>query len=168
MKILIASDIHGSAFYCRKLIEIFHKENADTLLLLGDILDGNNEVAEMLNEFNKTKTILCVRGNCDHPEDQAMLDFPIMAYYCLLYVKDKKILAAHGHKSIPKLTPGDIFLHGHTHVPTWDTSKDYIDINPGSVSEPIRGSAHSCLLLDDGGFIWKDLDGNIFHELGIS
>ena len=118
MKIMIASDIHGSTFYCRKLIEAFYREDTATLLLLGDILDGSNEVAEMLNELNKTKTILCVRGNCDHQEDQAMLDFPIMAYYCLLFMKDRRILATHGHKSIPNLSQNDIFLHGHTHIPT--------------------------------------------------
>lgn len=167
MKIMIASDIHGSAFYCRKLIEAFYHEDADTLLLLGDILDRSKEVANILNELNKTKTILCVRGNCDYPEDQAMLDFPIMADYCLLYVKGKRIFAAHGNRAIPNLASGDIFLHGHTHVPTWDTSKEYIELNTGSVSEPRRGSAHSYLLLDDEGFTWKDLDGNIFHKLGV-
>ena len=161
---MIASDIHGSEFYCRKLIKALSKEDADTILLLGDILDRSNEVAGMLNELNKTKTILCVRGNCDHQEDQEMLDFPIMAYYCLLCIKGRRILAAHGHKSIPNLSQGDIFIHGHTHVPTWNTDKEYIELNPGSVSEPRRGSPHSYLLLNDEGFTWKDLDGNIFHN----
>lgn len=164
MKIIIASDIHGSVVHCKKLIEAFHQEKADTLLLLGDILDGNKEVAEILNELNERKTILCVRGNCDHTEDQAMLDFPIMAYYCLLYVKNKRILAAHGHKAIPNLSSGDIFLHGHTHVPAWNKSR-YYEINPGSVSEPRQKSAHSYLLLNDDGFTWKDLDGKVFHTL---
>ena len=51
-KILIASDIHGSARHCQKLINAFYDENAETLLLLGDILDGDREVAAMLNELD--------------------------------------------------------------------------------------------------------------------
>ena len=38
MKWMIASDIHGSAYYCRKLLEAYTEEGADRLLLLGDIL----------------------------------------------------------------------------------------------------------------------------------
>ena len=38
MNIMIASDIHGSAYYCDKMLQAFERENADRLLLLGDIL----------------------------------------------------------------------------------------------------------------------------------
>ena len=76
MNIVIASDIHGSVSHCLKFVKACYLEQAETVLLLGDILDGNKEVAEMLNALNKEKSILCVRGNCDYPEDQAMLDFP--------------------------------------------------------------------------------------------
>lgn len=102
MNIVIASDIHGSASHCLKFVKACYLEQAETVLLLGDILDGNKEVAEMLNTLNKEKSILCVRGNCDYPEDQAMLDFPIMAEYCLLFAHDRLIFAAHGHRSIPQ------------------------------------------------------------------
>lgn len=172
MKILIASDIHGSARHCQKLIRAFHNENADTLLLLGDILDGDREVAAMLNELSQNNLILCVRGNCDYPSDQALLAFPMLADYCLLFAGNKRIFAAHGNRAIPNLKSGDIYLHGHTHVPTWDFSKDYIELNPGSVSEPRCGSKHGYMTLEAGKenknsviFLWKDLDGNIFHEL---
>ena len=158
MKILVASDIHGAVKYCQKLIEAFHRENAETLLLLGDIIDGDREVAAMLNELNQKNLILAVRGNCDYPEDQALLSYPIMAEYCLLYVNNKRIYAAHGHRGIPNLASGDIFLHGHTHVPTWGS-----EFNPGSVSEPRRGSPHSYMIIDDEGFTWKDLNGTIIH-----
>ena len=166
-KILVASDIHGSSKYCKKLIEVFYQENADTLLLLGDILDGDREVAAMLNELNQHKLILAVRGNCDYPEDQALLAFPIMAEYCLLYVNTKRIYAAHGHRGIPNLTSGDIFLHGHTHVPTWGMGQNYFDFNPGSASEPRRGSPRSYMVIDDEGFTWKDLNGTIIHNTAI-
>ena len=38
MKLVIASDIHGSAFWCRKLLEVCEKEQPEKLILLGDIL----------------------------------------------------------------------------------------------------------------------------------
>ena len=38
MKLMIASDIHGSAYYCRKMLAAYEREQADRLLLLGDIL----------------------------------------------------------------------------------------------------------------------------------
>ena len=96
----------------------------------------------------------------------------MLAEYCLLFAGNKRIFAAHGNRAIPNLKSGDIYLHGHTHVPTWDFSKDYIELNPGSVSEPRRGSKHGYMTLEEGKenknsviFLWKDLDGNIFHEL---
>lgn len=93
MKIMIASDIHGSAHYCRRMLEAFDREGADRLLLLGDILyhgprndlpEGYapKEVIAMLNE-RKSQTF-CVRGNCDTEVDQMVLEFPILADYCIL------------------------------------------------------------------------------------
>ena len=48
MKIMIASDIHGSAYYCEKMLDAYKKEQADRLLLLGDILyhGPRNELPE--------------------------------------------------------------------------------------------------------------------------
>ena len=85
MKWFIASDIHGSAYYCRRMLERYKKENADRLLLLGDVLyhgprnDLPNgyapkEVIEMLNAIKDD--ILCVRGNCEAEVDQMVLKFP--------------------------------------------------------------------------------------------
>ena len=166
MKILIASDIHGAINNCAKLIEACYQEQAETVLLLGDIIDGNKETAEILNSLNRDKTILCVRGNCDYPEDQLMLDFPIMAEYCLLFAGNRLIFATHGHRPIPNLSSESILLHGHTHVPSWEQSKaNYLDLCPGSVSEPRQNSQRSYMILDDYGFTWKDLDGQIYHTL---
>ena len=106
MKIMIASDIHGSAFYCEKMIEAYRREKADKLLLLGDILYHGprndlpkeynpKKVIQMLNDIKED--ILCVRGNCDTEVDQMVLEFPVLAEYCILYVKDRMIFATHGH-----------------------------------------------------------------------
>ena len=166
MKILIASDIHGSEPYCAKLVKACYEEQAEAVLLLGDILDGNKDIAAMLNSLNRDTTVLCVRGNCDYPEDQMMLDFPIMAEYCLLFAQGRLVFATHGHRSIPNLSSGNILLHGHTHAPAWEQTKaGYFDLCPGSVSQPRRNSQRSYMILNDEGFIWKDLNGRIYHEL---
>ncbi len=172
MKYLIASDIHGSAFYCKKVIDAFYSENADKILLLGDILYHGprndlpvdyapKKVIEMLNNLNDR--ILCVRGNCDTEVDQMVLEFPILAEYCLISYKNKMIFATHGHKfntsALPPMSDGDILLHGHTHVPKCENYENIIYINPGSASIPKEESHHGYMIFDEGSFLWKDFDG---------
>lgn len=174
MKWFIASDIHGSEYYCKKMIESFEKEKADKMLLLGDILyhgprndlpkDYNpKSVINILNEL-KDK-ILCVRGNCDTEVDQMVLDFPILADYCIIADGDKVIYATHGHNynenNLPPLQKGTILLHGHTHVPKCTEHENYTYINPGSVSIPKENSHHGYMILENGIFTWKDLDRKI-------
>ena len=165
MKMLIASDIHGSENYCGKMLEAFRRERAERILLLGDLLDGSQKVADMLNGI--ADSVLCVRGNCDHEEDQRMLKFPIMAYYCLLFVGGKVIFATHGHKYGMNNPPkADILLQGHTHVPMRKKMNGgMIYANPGSVSLPRNGSARGYIMLQEWGMQWKTLDGEIFDEL---
>lgn len=175
MKLMIASDIHGSAYYCGKMIEAYKREKADKLLLLGDLLYHGprndlpkeyepKKVIEMLNGI-KTE-ILCVRGNCDTEVDQMVLEFPIMAEYCILYLDSRMVFATHGHKFNPSEKPmlkkGDILLNGHTHVPGCDRTEDFIYMNPGSVSIPKEDSAHGYMIWEKE-FIWKDLEGNIYR-----
>ena len=177
MKWFIASDIHGSYYYCEKLIEKYKVENADKILLLGDVLyhGPRNDlpleynpkaVIEILN--NLKNDILCVRGNCDTEVDQMVLNFPILADYCIITHNDKIIYATHGHKfntdNLPPLNKGDILLHGHTHIPACEEYENFTYINPGSVSIPKNGSHHAYMIFEDGIFYWKDLDGNIVKE----
>ncbi len=172
MKLMIASDIHGSAYYCEQLLEAFAREQADKLLLLGDLLyhgprnplpEGYDPkvVAALLNE--KKQQILCVRGNCDGEVDQMMLEFPIMADYCILSVGKRMLFATHGHQynqqHLPMLQPGDVLLHGHTHIPALEQRGDYIYANPGSITLPKQNSACSYLLLEDGVLSLRQLDG---------
>jgi len=175
-KIMIASDIHGSAYYCRKLLERYASEEADRLILLGDILYHGprndlpkdyapKEVIEMLNPLKNE--IICVRGNCDTEVDQMVLDFNVLCEQAFVCFNDQNIVLAHGHKldekNIPALKQGDILLCGHTHVPKCETRGDYTYMNPGSVSIPKEGSANSYMILSDK-FYWKDLDGNVYME----
>ena len=177
MKLMIASDIHGSASYCEKLLKAYDEEKADKLLLLGDILYHGprndlpkdyapKQVIAMLNP--RKQDLLCVRGNCDTEVDQMVLEFPILADYCILYLNERMIFATHGHvfneKNLPQLKKGDILLHGHTHVPVCKETEDYIYLNPGSVSIPKENSWHGYMILEDGTFVWKDLEGNVQKE----
>lgn len=172
MKLMIASDIHGSAYYCRKMVEAYQREKADRLLLLGDILYHGprndlprdyapREVAAMLNSMKQE--LLCVRGNCDTEVDQMVLKFPILSDYCLLCLDGHTIFATHGHhfnpKNPPALKEGDILLNGHTHVPANQNMGTYTYLNPGSISIPKENSAHGYLIYDNA-FFFKDLDGN--------
>ena len=174
MKIFIASDIHGSSYYCKLLVDAFEKEKADKLLLLGDLLyhGPRNDlpkdyspkaVIEMLNSLKES--ILCVRGNCDTEVDQMVLDFPVLADYAYISVDGIDILATHGHiyneDNLPKLKNYDILLHGHTHVPACKQVAGITIINPGSTSIPKENSAHGYILFENGIFVWKDFDGNI-------
>lgn len=179
MKIMIASDIHGSAHYCRELMGAFEREQPEKILLLGDLLyhgPRNNlpgeydtkKTAEMLNSI--AGKVLCVRGNCDCEVDQMMLDFPIMAEYCLLYVGGRAVFATHGHvfntKNPPALSSGDILLHGHTHIPAWEEFGDgNVYVNPGSVSIPKGGSQHSYMVMSEDVMCWKDLAGVEYHRM---
>lgn len=181
MKYMIASDIHGSAYYCRKMLEAFENEKADKLILLGDVLYHGprndlpkeyapKEVIAMLNPLSDK--ILCVRGNCDGEVDQMVLSFPIMADYAVLSVGERLVYITHGHnhniEKCPPLSKGDILLHGHTHVPVcMPFGNENIYMNPGSVSIPKENSAHGYMTLEDGVFLWKDFEGNIHNEYTI-
>ena len=177
MKLMIASDIHGSLFYLEKLLSRFEEEKPDKLILLGDILyhGPRNDLPEgyapkkVIEKLNAIKeNILCVRGNCDTEVDQMVLDFPILADYAIFYFDGKMIFATHGHnhntKNPPMLKDGDILLHGHTHVAICENQDYYTYINPGSVSIPKEDTPHSYMMLEDGTFIWKDLDGKEYKE----
>lgn len=179
MKWMIASDLHGSAYYCREMVKAFEREEADRLLLLGDLLYHGprndlpkdyapKEVIPMLNEL-KSK-LCCVRGNCEAEVDQMVLEFPVMADYCVLPVGQRLIYATHGHiynvKNLPPLAPGDILLHGHTHVPAWtEFGEGNLYLNPGSLSIPKENSPHGYMTLEGETFQWKTLDGEVYHEL---
>lgn len=180
MKWMIASDLHGSAYYCRKMLEAFEREGADRLFLLGDLLYHGprndlpreyapKEVIPLLN--GKKEKLLCVRGNCDAEVDQMVLEFPVLADYAVLPVGRRLIYATHGHiyhvKNLPPLAPGDVLLHGHTHVPAWtEFGQGNLYMNPGSVSIPKENSPHSYMTLEENTMQWKELESSaVFHEL---
>ena len=168
---MIASDIHGSSYYCKLMLEAFEREKADRLLLLGDILyhgprnDLPREYApkEVLAMLNGMKDrMLCVRGNCDTEVDQMVLEFPIMADYAVVMIGNHIIYATHGHNynetNLPPLQNGNILLNGHTHVPKYIVHENYIYMNPGSISIPKENSCNSYMMIDGNRFVWKNLE----------
>ena len=178
MKWMIASDIHGNADSCEKMIRRFEEEKADRLVLLGDLLyhGPRNEVTEgyqpkavagMLNGIREK--LLCVRGNCEAEVDQMMLDFPVMAEYALLDTGKKMIFATHGHvwneDHLPPLQPGDVLLHGHTHIPLHTERNGILCVNPGSVTISKNGSPLGYMTFEDGLFLWKTLEGEEYDRL---
>ena len=181
MKLMIASDIHGSAGSCRKMLDQFEKEGAQRLLLLGDLLYHGprndlpedyrpKEVISLLN--GKKQSLLCVRGNCEAEVDQMVLEFPVLSDSMILFLDGRMVFATHGHifheDHLPPLQEGDILLHGHTHVPVLENRGSYILLNPGSVSLPKQNTAKSYMIYENGVFTLKDLDGNKLNCLSVS
>ena len=167
MKYVIASDIHGSAYYCRLLKERITKEKAQKLLLLGDLLyhgarnalpkeDSTLETAAILNSMKED--ILCVRGNCDSDVDAMVLEFPITAAYAILPTGGRTLILTHGHLEYACLKEGDVLVNGHFHVPAFEKRGAYTYVNCGSVAIPKENSPHSYLLLEDGLLTWKDVE----------
>ena len=179
MKLMIASDIHGSAKYCGLLLDAYAREHADRLLLLGDILYHGPRnprrcydpagVIRLLNEMKDD--IVCVRGNCDSEVDGMVLDFPITAESVMLFAGDRLIYATHGHHACEDSPPphknGDILLTGHTHIPKCVDHGDFIYMNPGSVSIPKGNSPRGYMMLTESGFVWRKLDGVTYMEYAL-
>ena len=146
-------------------------------MLLGDLLYHGprndlpadyapKRVIEMLNGVREQ--LLCVRGNCEAEVDQMVLHFPVMADYGVMPVGAHLLYFTHGHTfnetTPPPLTRGDYLLCGHTHIPAFNRHEDFTYINPGSVSIPKNGSAHSYMTLCDGQLLWKDLESGAVYR----
>ena len=171
MKFVIASDIHGSARWCRALMDLVEREKPDKLILLGDLLyhGPRNDLPEeyapkqgipMLSRY--AEKIIAVRGNCEAEVDQMVLPFPCMADYAEVLADGKTLYLTHGHhtspENLPPLPEGSVFLSGHTHVKRDEVIGGIRCLNPGSVSIPKDGS-HSCILYEDGAFSFRILEG---------
>ena len=155
MKVVIASDIHGAADYCEKLMQVIEEEQPKYVLLLGDLLYHGprndlpadyapKRVIEMLNSISDK--VIAVRGNCEAEVDQMVLDFPCMADYNILFDKDPKT----GKQFTIFFTHGHVFGPGIQNMQSADHPEVTV-FNPGSVGIPKDGT-HSCGIYEDGEF----------------
>ncbi len=178
MTILTISDIHGSHHYLERVLEVFHREEADLILILGDELyhgprnplpDGYNPklVAETLNNY-KDK-IIAVRGNCDSEVDQMVLDYPITSDLSTIFWEGRRITATHGHiyneDKLPPVSSGDILIYGHTHLPLAKKEEGIYILNPGSISLPKGGNPNSYGIFKDSSFKVISLEGEVVTEI---
>ena len=180
MKFLIASDLHGDLDAAKKLFAAFLREEADRLVLLGDLLyhGPRNELPASYDPkgvialLNAHKTqILAVRGNCDTEVDQMVLELPILADYAVLPLSSGKLAyLTHGHRyheeaPMPMMAR-DVLLHGHTHVAGETRCRDgQLCLNPGSVSMPKGGTKPCYLVYEDDAFTLHTLgEGEILQK----
>ncbi len=178
MKLMFASDLHGSAFYCDKMIETFKKSKADRLILLGDLLYHGprndlpkeyapKEVIRMLNSIKDE--IIAIRGNCDASVDQMVLDFPLNEGYSAIFIDKRVLYTTHGdvynrENPLP-MKKGDALIYGHTHIFMAQEEKDNYYINPGSVSLPKEGNVASYGIYENEIFKVLDFEGSVLKQL---
>ena len=175
MKYLVLSDIHGSAAYLKKFMEIAKEENPDKIILLGDVYyhgprnalpEGYApmEVAELLNSV--ADKIICVRGNCDAEVDQMISKFEFNEKY-ELEVSGIKFLFVHGQhldfQNLPK--EYSVVFGGHTHISGITDYDGIIYVNPGSLSIPKGGTTNGYAKIDGSRISLHNLQGEVFQEI---
>ena len=179
MKLLIASDLHGSYYYCSKIIESFERLNVDKLILLGDILYHGarnplpkdyspKETLTLLNNYSSK--VLAVKGNCDSSVDQLVLDFDLESIYRVEYVDNRVFFLTHGDilspENMPKLLEGDVFISGHTHIVEASCKNGIHILNPGSLSLP-KSELSSYIVYEDEEFLFFNENDQIVLEYRI-
>ena len=171
MKLMIASDLHGSAYYWEQLLAVLPGGGAGGPPLLGDLLYHGpwndlprdyapKRVIKLLNGVKEH--LLCVRGNCDTEVDQMVLDFPILAEYGLLGQRPCALCRSRPPRCRRRRGPS--CWGGHTHVPAWEMRDGVRYVNPGSVSIPKENSPHSYLTVEHRQFQWKTLEGAVWKR----
>lgn len=176
LKLLIASDLHGSAYWTRRLVERFQEECFCKLVLLGDILyhgprndlprDYNpKQVIEMLSPL--ASKIICVKGNCEAEVDQMVLPFDVSSEYATIFDGEADLVMHlhHGHNHQPPAARGDAVIAGHTHVPVLEIVDGIIHLNPGSVSIPKGGSINSYAVYQNQHFSIRSFNGTMSMEV---
>ena len=169
MKVMCISDIHGNIENLKKVIEIFNKENAEKLLILGDFSSyyyssTDFEIAEILN--NMAGVIIAVKGNCDNNHLDELFNFKL-GYIKTIDLNGIKVTLTHGHiyniNNLPE-NCGDILLMGHTHVGMIEKIGEKIIANPGSISKPRGGTKKGYIIINDDSIELKDLQGEIVKK----
>lgn len=174
MRLLVASDLHGSPDSLNFLIGRARALRPDRIVLLGDLLYhgprnplpagyGPMGMPDLFRTLMDVAPVVSIRGNCDAEIDLVVLPFP-MAESAILDVDGLLVYASHGHHiperpPMPGFAQGTVFLRGHTHVPRGETIGGYSFWNPGSMTIPKQGSPRSYAIIEDGTFTVYDFAG---------
>lgn len=175
MRILIASDLHGSLDSLRFLIDRARRIQPDLIALLGDLvyhgprnpLPRGYDTVSMLTDMPSLSALphplTVVRGNCDAEVDVEQMPFP-MPENAWIEADGLNIFVSHGHHLPEKphfatLPPGTVILRGHTHIPRAESVAGYHIWNPGSLSLPKGGFPATYGIYENGVFRVLDLDG---------
>lgn len=176
MKILIASDVHGSAIAAERIINRAKAEGADEIILLGDVYNHGPRnplpegydpmrVAEILNACER---LTVIKGNCDSEVDEMISSFTF-AESAYIFTEGKKLYLTHGHKLEGERPPKGVdgLIYGHVHTGFIKEREGVIVANPGSAALPKCGTEKSCLLLDGGTLTLMTLEGRIIESRGL-
>ena len=147
MKLMFASDIHGSLPATERVLELFAQSGAQWLVILGDVLNHGPrnalpegyapaKVAERLNEVA-----------------HKVMHFPITAPWQQVLLEKQRLFLTHGHlfgpENLPALNQNDVLVYGHTHLPVAEQRGEIFHFNPGSVSIQKGGNPASYGMLDN-------------------
>ena len=182
MKLVIASDLHGSAYWTRRLMDAIAREAPDRVVLLGDLLYHGprndlprdyapKQVIPLLNDLASRGCLTAVRGNCEAEVDQMVRPSPVclnflsslMRATARSFLPTATCLAPSDDNSVdraPSLPAGSALVYGHTHIKVNQESGAHPGLwlfNPGSVSIPKDGT-HSYGIYQDGAFSHVVLD----------
>lgn len=178
MNILVISDIHGNSAALETVLN--SNLSYDMLWIVGDTLyhgprnplvDGYDpiKVSSLLN--NVTVPIVAVRGNCDAEVDQMLLEFPTMQDYTTTFVNNKLFTISHGHIFDPynhaSLSKCDVYITGHTHLPILEKDKNFIMMNPGSISLPKGGNPPTFGYITDTAITLYTLSLEVFKTINL-
>ena len=178
MKYVIASDLHGSYYYAKEIVNIFKKENAQKLILLGDIYNHGPrnvlpkdyspmEVAQTLNAIKSD--LIVIKGNCDSQVDTMISDFDFIEGM-VIGEGERIFYLTHGHvynkDALPK-TEFDAVIYGHFHTGFIEKQGRTIIANAGSTSLPKNDTPNSYIILEDGLLTLKDFSGKVIKQLQI-
>ena len=174
MKYVVVSDIHGSLYYTKVLLDIIKKEEPDQIIILGDLYYHGPrnplpreynpmEVAKILNTLKEQ--LIVIRGNCDAVVDEMISEFSFVDHYNII-INNKKVMFTHGHLYNKEYIPDDIdvLIYGHFHTGFIEKVNKVLCVNAGSITLPKNNTANSLLIIDCNLIKLIDLAGNTIDQ----
>lgn len=161
MKILFASDIHGSFSDMEELIERIREERPSFIMFLGDFCGYAENLIFGESMGKLTVPYAYVRGNCDSPSVLSAFGFNPEAYVCTEKSGERYVYGTHGHiyncvNPVPTVKKGDIFVCGHTHVPALFYKDGVVMVNCGSMARPRSPYGKTYAVADEHAVYIKD------------